>query len=58
MDAALGMIGAILLGMISDGLGAIAGIGKILDDASQGAALVAAVDGRDTMNRSGRLAGP
>lgn len=44
-DAALGVIGALLLGMISDGIGAIAGIAKILDDAGQGAALVVAVDG-------------
>jgi hypothetical protein len=44
-DAVLGMIGAIALGMISDGIGAIAGIVKLLDDAGEGAALVVAIDG-------------
>jgi hypothetical protein len=44
-DALIGMIGAIALGMISDGIGAIAGIAKLLDDAGEGAALVAAVEG-------------
>ncbi|GDY33987.1 hypothetical protein [Gandjariella thermophila] len=44
-DAALGAIAAILLGMITEGLGAIAGIAKVLDEAGEGAILVTAVDG-------------
>jgi hypothetical protein len=44
-DAALATIGAILLGLISEGIGAIAGIAKILDDVGEGTALVTAVSG-------------
>ena len=44
-DAALATIGAILLGLVSDGIGAIAGIAEILDGAGEGAALVTAVSG-------------
>jgi hypothetical protein len=43
-DATLGAIGAILLGLISDGIGAVAGIAEVLDDVGEGAALVVAVD--------------
>jgi hypothetical protein len=54
-DATLGALGAILLGMITDGIGAIAGIAKILDDVGEGSALVVAIDGI-VAAASGRLA--
>jgi len=54
-DATLGALGAILLGMITDGIGAIAGIAKILDDVGEGGALVVAIDGI-VAAASGRLA--
>jgi hypothetical protein len=54
-DAALGTLCAILLGMISDGIGAIAGIIKFLDDVGEGGALIVAIDGIVTA-ASGQLA--
>jgi hypothetical protein len=54
-DATLGALNAILLGMITEGIGAIAGIAEVLDDVGEGGALVIAIDHIVTA-ASGRLA--
>jgi Contact-dependent growth inhibition CdiA C-terminal domain len=53
-NAALGAVVAILLGMISDGIGALAGLLKAADELGEGGALVVAITGAATL-ADGRL---
>jgi hypothetical protein len=53
-NAALGAVAAILLGLISDGLGALAGVFKAADELGEGGALAIAIDSAVTL-ADGRL---